>query len=261
MADGAQARPTNPSLDAQAQPNGGRTPMLVLAVVLTVLLLLETLPSAIAGLTRAGGTRALARPAPASPAARRRRRVRRGCRASSPTATGAGYSAPMLITDALRSRPAPREPAAVTGPAARRARRGPRPRWRGHVAMVKHVPERLGVGDVVGLGLGHRDVGDHAGALPVRAGDRVDRARERDADVHRGADRERPGRVGAAAGCLADDLGPAQRLQRVAEVLAAGERPAAGQHVDRAVDVAGARHVAVATRTAWSRRCRRGRCR
>src|ERR1700722_2107095 len=38
---------------AMHRPYGGRTPMLVLAVVLTVLLLLETLPSAIAGLTRA----------------------------------------------------------------------------------------------------------------------------------------------------------------------------------------------------------------
>ena len=36
---------------------------------------------------------------------------------------------------------------------------------------------------------------------------------------------------------------PAQRLQRVAEVLPAGERPAAGQHVDRPVEVAAARHV------------------
>ena len=57
------------------------------------------------------------------------------------------------------------------------------------------------------------------------------------------ADRETAGRVGAAAGGLADELGAAQRLQGVAEVLAAGERPAAGQHVDRPVGVAGPRHV------------------
>src|SRR5258707_4447372 len=54
---------------------------------------------------------------------------------------------------------------------------------------------------------------------------RVDRAGERDPDVHRRADRERPGRVRPAAGRLADHLRPAERLQRVAEVLAAGKGP------------------------------------
>jgi hypothetical protein len=82
-----------------------------------------------------------------------------------------------------------------------------------------------------------------AGAFPVRAGDRVDRTRERHGDVHRGADPERASRVGSPAGGLADHLGPAKRLQRVAEVLAPGEGPAAGQHVDRPVEVAGAGDV------------------
>jgi hypothetical protein len=105
------------------------------------------------------------------------------------------------------------------------------------------VREGLGVGGVVGLRFWHGDIRHHAGALPVGAGDRVDRTRERYRDVHGGADRERPGRVGAAAGRLADHLRPAERLQRIAEVLAAGEGVAAGQQVDRAVGVAGARHV------------------
>jgi RecB family exonuclease len=107
----------------------------------------------------------------------------------------------------------------------------------------QYVPERGGVGDVVRLLLRHGDIGHHPGALPVRTGDRVDRARERYRDVHGGADREWPGRVRAAAGRLADHLCPAHGLQRVGEVLAAGKRPAAGQHVDRPVEVAGARHV------------------
>ena len=114
---------------------------------------------------------------------------------------------------------------------------------RRHLIQGQHVLERLGVGGVVGLRRGHGDVRHHAGALPVRPGDRVDGTRERYADVHRGADRETPGRVGAAAGRLADHCGPAQGLQRVGEVLAAGERVVAGQHVDRPVGVAGARHV------------------
>ena len=105
------------------------------------------------------------------------------------------------------------------------------------------MPQGRGVGDVVGLLGVRRHVGHHPGTLPVGAGDRVDRTRERYPDVHRGADREAPGRVRAAAGRLADDLRPAERLQRVAQVLAAGERPVAGQHVDRLVGVAGARHV------------------
>ena len=90
---------------------------------------------------------------------------------------------------------------------------------------------------------GHGDVGYHAGALPVRPGDRVDRARERDADVHGRANGERAGRVSAAARGLTDDLRAPQRLQGVGEVLAAGEGATAGQHVDRLVDVTGARHV------------------
>src|ERR1700722_9724860 len=54
MADGAQVPvPATLPLMRQAQTHGGRTPMLVLAVVLPVLPLLEPLPSAIAGLTRA----------------------------------------------------------------------------------------------------------------------------------------------------------------------------------------------------------------
>ena len=60
--------------------------------------------------------------------------------------------------------------------------------------------------------------------------------------MHRRADAEPSGRVGAAAGGLADQLGAAQGLQVVAQFLAAGERTRAGQHVDRAVDEAGARH-------------------
>ena len=39
------------------------------------------------------------------------------------------------------------------------------------------MPERLGVGDVVGLGFRHGDIRHDAGSLPVRPGDRVDRAR------------------------------------------------------------------------------------
>ena len=105
------------------------------------------------------------------------------------------------------------------------------------------MAERLAVGGAVRLVSGYRGVRDDAGALPVRAGDRVDRARERYRDVHRRADRERPGGVGAAAGRLADHLRAAQRLQRVGEVLRAGEGAAAGEHVHRAVQVPAARQV------------------
>ena len=55
--------------------------------------------------------------------------------------------------------------AAVTGRrAGRRAPRGPRARSAGHVRPVQHVPQRLGVGDVEGLGFTGGD-GFHSAAL------------------------------------------------------------------------------------------------
>ena len=114
---------------------------------------------------------------------------------------------------------------------------------RRYVLQRQHVLQGLGVGDVAGPLRVRGHVRHHAGALPVGPGDRVDGPRERYADVHRGADREAPGRVRPASGRLADHRGPAEGLQRVGEVLAPGERVATGQHVDRAVGIAGPRHV------------------
>ena len=90
--------------------------------------------------------------------------------------------------------PARSRPAARSTPRASRSRRNGQPGQgvaglvrdgRRHLVHAQHVPQRLGVGDVLGLRRGHGHVRHHAGALPVRAGHRVDRPRERDADVHR----------------------------------------------------------------------------
>ena len=104
------------------------------------------------------------------------------------------------------------------------------------------MPQRFRVRHAVGLPGGHGHVRQHAGAFPVAPGDRVDRARVRHRDRQRGRHRDRPGRVGAAAGRLADQLRAPVRLQGVAEVLAPGERPVAGEHVHRAVEVTLAGH-------------------
>src|SRR6478735_1013290 len=77
-----------------------------------------------------------------------------------------------------------------------------------------------------------REIRHDADALPVRAGDRVDRARDRHVQLEVGREVERLARVCPAAGRLADGPGSAECLQVVGELLPAAEGPLAGQHHD-----------------------------
>ncbi len=70
-------------------------------------------------------------------------------------------------------------------------------------------------------------------ALPVAAGDDVDRPGHRHVRLEHVGEVESLARVGATTGGLADHGGPAQRLEVVGELLSSGERPGAGQHHDR----------------------------
>src|SRR5215469_9502211 len=79
-------------------------------------------------------------------------------------------------------------------------------------------------------------------AFPVRAGDRIDRARDGNPDLQRRADIENLCRMRPAPGDLADQRGALAGLEVVRELLAAGERSTAHEHVNRAVQVAVARY-------------------
>src|SRR6266487_7097289 len=96
-----------------------------------------------------------------------------------------------------------------------------------------HILEGPPVGGVAGLGSGRLKVGGDACASPVAAGLRVDCFGDGDGRLQVGVHGESLPGVGAAAGALADDGGPAELLQVVAELLAAGERSRAGEYVDR----------------------------
>src|SRR5262249_29314321 len=96
-----------------------------------------------------------------------------------------------------------------------------------------HVLEGSPVGGVAGLGGGRAEVGGDACAFPVAAGLRVDCFGDGDGYLQVGVHAESFAGVGAAAGALAGEGGSAELLQVVGELLAAGERGRAGEHVDR----------------------------
>src|SRR6478672_3110535 len=85
----------------------------------------------------------------------------------------------------------------------------------------------------LGSSEGRLEVGGDACAFPVAAGLRVDCFGDGDGRLQVGVHGESLPGMGAAAGALADDGGPAELLQVVAELLAAGERGRAGEYVDR----------------------------
>src|SRR5262249_57946238 len=74
-------------------------------------------------------------------------------------------------------------------------------------------------------------------SLPCRAGDRFHGTRVRYGDAQRRRDREGLLRMRPTPRGLADEGGPALRLEVVAELLAGREGGLAGQHVHRAIQV------------------------
>src|SRR5258708_22699538 len=101
----------------------------------------------------------------------------------------------------------------------------------------------------VGAGL---DVGRDAGSFPVAARLRVDGRGDRYGRLQVRMDPEPLAGVGAAAGGLADNGGPAELLEVIAELLPAGERDSARQRVHRFVLAeAAARHVGQCPDLPW----------
>src|SRR6516225_9666717 len=89
-----------------------------------------------------------------------------------------------------------------------------------------------GVTRTVGGGL---DVGCDAGSFPVAARLRADGRGNRDGRLQVRMDPEALARVGAAAAGFANNDGPAELLEVIAELLPTGERDGTRQHVHRLV--------------------------
>ena len=94
--------------------------------------------------------------------------------------------------------------------------------------LLKRQPVSL----VARLGGGRVNVGGDAGALPAGAADRVDGGGDGDGRLQVRVDAEFLAGVAAAAGGFTDDDGPAELLQVVRQLFAAGEGGRAGQRVN-----------------------------
>src|SRR5215813_8083538 len=94
------------------------------------------------------------------------------------------------------------------------------------VSRRANVLEGEPVGGAAGVDRVSMDVRRDAGAFPVAAGYRIDCFGDGNGRLQVRMHGEAFAGMGTAAGALADDAGPAELLQVVAELLTAGERAA-----------------------------------